>query len=129
MPGGTESSTSDSAVKSPNVRVTWSTRMAAVAAVVVSVTGHLHRRRHPRAQLILAFDEVDTHREYLVRALVGGLQITRRVLALRIDVLDGRLERAVERVDLHVHPVANVHVTELGLRHVDAEEHLIRFEQ
>src|ERR1043165_6198710 len=121
MPGGTSSSTSDSATKSPKLRETCWTRIAA------SLTGHLHRRRHARAQHILAFDQLEANREDLVRALVGGLEVARRVLALGVDVLDGRLERAAARIDRDRDLIADVNVTELGLGNVDAQVQLVRF--
>src|SRR4051812_39944016 len=109
MPRGTSRSTSESATKSPKLRVRCLTWMTA------SLTRHLHRRRHASAQLVLALVEIDPDREHLVRALVGRLQVARRVLAFGIDVLDRRLERAIERIGRHCDLVANVDVTELRL--------------
>src|ERR1041384_5551658 len=97
MPEVTRSDTLRSANMSPNARDTFSTTIAAPGA---SVTGHRDRGGHPGAQPVAAAGDPDPGREYLVGALVGGLQVARRVLAHAVDVLHDALERGVgERVD------------------------------
>src|SRR6185295_1942659 len=96
MPVGTRSETLRSANMSPNARETFSTTIASVTRP----PGHRDRRGHPGAQLVGAGGDADPGREHLVGALVGGLQIARRVLADAVDVLDHALEALVgERVD------------------------------
>src|ERR1041384_6790564 len=93
MPVDTRSETLRSANMSPNARETFSTTIA-------SLTRHRDRRGHPGAQPVAAAGDPDPGREHLVGALVGGLQVARRVLAHAVDVLHDALERGVgERVD------------------------------
>src|SRR6185503_10182698 len=100
MPGDTCSETLRSAKKSPNARDTFSTTIASVTRH----PGHLDGRRHPGAQPLGACAEADPGGEHLVGALVGGLQISRRVLTDAVDVLHDPGERLVgERVDPHRH--------------------------
>src|SRR5215467_5054174 len=123
MPVGTRSETLRSANMSPNARETFSTTIA-------SVTRHRDRRGHPGAQLVGAGGDADPGREHLVGALVGGLQIARRVLADAVDVLDHALEALVgERVDRDRHLLADRDVAELGLGHVDPDVELIVLDQ
>src|SRR5215468_10772295 len=119
MPAVTRSDTLRSANISPNARDTFSTTIA-------SVTGHRDRRGHPGAQPVAAARDPDPGREHLVGALVGGLQVARRVLADAVDPLDRAVERLVgERVDVDRHALADRDVAELGLGHVDPDVELI----
>src|ERR1051325_11612845 len=121
MPVVTRSDTWRSANRSPNARDTFSTTIAAPGA---SVTGHRDRGGHPGAQPVAAAGDPDPGREYLVSALVGGLQVARRVLADAVDPLDRAVERLTgERVDVDRHALADRDVAELGLGAVRSEEH------
>src|SRR5215475_10838123 len=127
MPVVTRSDTLRSANMSPNARDTFSTTMAGPGA---SVTGHRDRGGHPGAQLVAAAGDPDPGREHLVGALIGGLQVARRVLADAVDPLDHAAERlAGERVDVDRRALADRDVSELGLRHVDPDVELIVLDQ
>src|SRR5689334_7000733 len=121
MPVETWSETLRSAKKSPKARETFSTTIA-------SLTRHLDGGGHAGAQPVIAFrpslaslfradrasggsaraalgpvraiPQADARGEHLVGALVGGLQVARRVLAHAVDVLhDAREGLLGERVD------------------------------
>ena len=67
----------------------------------------------------------DARREHLVGALVGGLQVARRELALAGRRLDHARERSArERVDGDRHLLPGVDVADLRLGHVDADVQL-----
>src|ERR1043166_9115410 len=94
MPVWTRSETLRRANMSPNARETFSTTIA-------SVTRHRDGGGHARAQLVGAAGDAHAGGEHLIGALVGGLQVARRVLAHAVDVLDHALERlGRERIDL-----------------------------
>src|ERR1043166_2074879 len=119
MPGWTRSDTLRSANMSPNARDTFSTTIA-------SVTRHRDGRGHPGAQPVGAAGDADPGREHLVGALVGGLEIARRVFAHAVDVLDHALEVLIgERVDRDRYLLADRDVAELGLGDVDPDVELI----
>src|SRR5512140_2594316 len=93
MPAETRSETLRSAKNSPNARDTFSTTIA-------SLTRHRDRRRHAGAQPLGAARDPDPAREHLIGALVGGLQVSRRILAHAVDVLhDSPQCLSRERVD------------------------------
>src|SRR3954469_19690958 len=124
MPAVTRSDTLRSANMSPNARDTFSTTIAAGAGA--SGTRHRDPRGHPGAQPVAAAGDPDPAREHLVGALVGGLQVARRVLADAVDPLDHAAERLIgERVDADRHALADRDVAELGLGHVDPDVELI----
>src|SRR4051812_44917610 len=110
MPSGTVNDTSESAVKSPNLRETWSQTIALITSL-----RHVNGRGHAGAQLAFVLDEPDPHREHFIGALVRRLQIARRILATRVDVLDLAHEfLAAERVDRDRHGHALLDVADLG---------------
>src|SRR6185312_5742899 len=158
MPVRTCRLTSSSATKSPNLRSTPSTTMAcsSCAGLIGSpfrcpaspgpIRGpygprsrshadarslfHRHERGHARAQLIATFADADARGEHLIGALVGGLQVARRVFADGVDVLDHAAERlAGEAVDGDRHVLADGDVADLRFGHVDAHVELIVLEQ
>src|SRR5882762_606948 len=109
MPVGTRSETLRSANMLPNARDTFSTTIA-------SLTRHRDGRGHPGAQPVGAAGDADAGREHLVGALVGRLEVARRVLADAVDMLDHALEVLIgERVDRDRHALADRDVAELGL--------------
>src|SRR5689334_11893423 len=121
MPWRTVRLTSSSATKSPNLRCTPWTMIAFSAGLIVAPPAHCgsarqvgslhsppgrenpspsfagsffhrHEGGHAGAQVVAAFDDADARGEHLIGALVGGLQVARRIFADGVDVLDHALE-------------------------------------
>ena len=83
-PRGTARVTSSSATKSPNLRGS-TVHVDAGSPAARAHRGTCTMRRHAGSQLVRALVDRDAQREDLVGALVGGLDVARRVLALLRD--------------------------------------------